>query len=184
MNELKIYKNQETARLSEGDLNYLHECYESISGTDQRIPLGTFLMKSVERAMQQTKPAPINVADTKEYQLVVSRMEDEIKARELSEKTVLELNDKLSERTRQLNEAGLVSNNHILIDFSAKPDFKEFVEDILIVAKHHEYAPDMAGLITRIISEFQQAGYFKITPEDVEIIKKEREKWNNQKSQE
>jgi hypothetical protein len=179
MSDFKIYKGQETARLNETDLNYLHECYESIAGTDQRIPMGTFLMKSVERAMQQTKPAPINVTETTEYQMVVSRMEDEAKEREKAEATVLKLNDELAERTRQLNEAGIVGKNQLLIDFNQNPEYLEYIENILIIARAKEWAPDMPSLLTRIISEFQDLGYFKLTDADLKIIKDEREKQNS-----
>lgn len=174
MSELKIYKNQETARLSEGDLSFLHECYESIANTDQRIPLGTFLMKSVERAMQHTKPMQGKVTESPEYLKLKADFEEEKKRREAAETAALDLNETLTERTRQLNEAGLVANNHILVDFSANPKYKEFVEDILIIARSKGWASDMSELITRIINEFMQVGYFKITHEDEEIIRKER----------
>lgn len=174
MSELKIYKNQETARLSEADLTFLHDCYESIANTDQRIPIGTFLMKAVERAIQHTKPLPAKVNESAEYLQIVNDLEQEKARREAAEKTVLELNEIVTERTRQLNEAGLVASNHILIDFSANPKYKEFVEGILIIARSKGWASDMSELITRIISEFQQIGYFQLTPEDEEIIRKER----------
>lgn len=175
MSELKIYKNQETVRFSEGDLNYLHESYEAISGTDQRIPLGTFVMKTLERANQVSKPAPLNVTDTTEYKLALERIQNEIELREKSEKTVLELNDLLAERTRQLNEAGIVANDHILLDFSANKDYKTYIEDVLIIAKSKQWASDMITMITRIIAEFQKLGFFKLTEDDKEIIKKQRE---------
>lgn len=180
MSDLKIYKNQETVRFSDADLNYLHECYEAMSGTDQRIPIGNFFIKVLELANQRTKPAPINVTETTEYQLLMKRVQDEKEGREVAENKVNELTGLLAERTRQLNESGIVAKDHILLDFSKNPDYKTYIEDILIIAKSKEYAPDMAVLITRIISEFQKAGYFNLTEDDKETIRKQREQWNQE----
>jgi hypothetical protein len=171
---LKIYKPQETARLSEADLSYLHECYESISGTDQRIPLGTFLMKSVDRAMTQTKPAPSKIEENPEYIQAIANYEAEKLAREKAESELSEALEQLSERTRQLNEAGIIGKDQILLNFSDKLDWLTFVQDIMIIAKHQQYADSYEALITRIISEFKDAGYFKLTEADKEIIKKAR----------
>lgn len=175
MSELKIYKAQETARLSEADLDHLHECYESVSGTDKRIPLGTFLMKAVDRAMTQTTPAPAKVEESPEFIQAIANFEAEKQAREDLETQLSEALKQLTERTRQLHETGILKTNQILMDFTDKPEWLTFIEDILIISKHQAYADDYETLITRIISEFKDLGYFKMTEEDKEIIKKARE---------
>jgi hypothetical protein len=174
MEDLTIYKAQETTRLSEADLKYLHECYEAIAETDKRIPVGTFLLKAVSKAMTQTKPEPAKVEESPLYMQVLANYESEKVAREDAERKLTDALNQLTERTRQLNEAGIVANNHILIDFSAKPDYKTYIENIMGIARKQNWASDMGELITRIISEFQALGYFKMTPEDIQELEKEK----------
>lgn len=185
MDSLNIYKTQETLRLSDSDLEFLHENYEEIANTDARIPIGRFLMFAVQKACQVVAPK-------------TSKPEDLAMIEQLKEKLI--------QAQRELNIAGQTAtqlsleNDRLKQDLADKvqliEDFKKdapagsillnlskdqytFVWSALQLYKRDRNVQSFEEMFMSIIEAFQGMGYLQFTTEDIEYLKKIAEEIKN-----
>jgi len=123
---LKIYKQQETARFSEDDLQFIHDSYEKITGTGQRIPLAGFVVQAVLKANQQTTPKTIEISkpeDLQQIQKVNKLLSESKEIVSILEQRIAELENQPAPEPVQVTTERPLSENEILLNIPEKTAF-------------------------------------------------------------
>ncbi|MFZ4398868.1 MAG: hypothetical protein ACOYO1_02445 [Bacteroidales bacterium] len=175
---LEIYKQQETCRLSEDDLQLIHEYYEQITNKDTRIPIGNFLAMAVVKASQVAGPKIIQdpklLEENQRLTNELLRVQNESNANGEAgtglQFQVDSLTSQLEQRDEQLRVfLDVMHDNSIVLNFDEKQG--GFIKAALEIYKRDKVCETYEEMFWSIIANFQKAGYLKFDAADIEYLK-------------
>ena len=171
---MTIYKEQETLRIPKGDLEYIHEVYQEITGVTERIPPHKFLILAVQKACQISRPHKINEEMKLDNEKLKADIDIWMESSNNNARIANEVQLKYDAIVKELKDFKENSNisklpeNSMLLVFPH--EYYHFLFCCLLIYQREKVATTFEEMFTNIINYHRKQGFFNFTEKDIKYV--------------